>query len=239
MTVRERAGYLRLRLKAQAYVLILAAVAAGCARRLPEAVPIERPQELAQRLQGATLPERPLHIIFDWRYRGREGRYSGEGAVRFNPPDSVRLDLLGPGWSGVQSAVLLGADVHYVGEQRVTLPPPTFMWAMMGTFRPPAGAEPAGERRGERVELTYGLEGERSVTFIFDGLGRLVEAALELRGDAIEEIRLEPGEASGDFAVPREARYRDLRNFHEINIEVTRARAREPFESGIFAVAAG
>jgi len=218
--------------------LILAAVAAACARRLPEAVPIERSREVARQLQVATLPDRPLHIVFDWRYRGREGRFSGEGAVRFNPPDSVRLDLLGPGWSGVQSAVLLGADVYYLGEQRVTLPPPTFMWAMMGTFRPPAGIEPAAARRGERVEVSYRLAEQRAVTFVFDGSGRLIEATLALRGDVIEEIKLEPGESNGGFAVPGAARYRDLRNFHEISIEVISAREREPFESGIFRVAA-
>lgn len=242
LTLREAAGYLRLRLRAQHYIIIvLAAVVVACARRLPELEPIERPGEVAQRLRTSTIPDRPRHIVFEWRYRGREGRYAGDGGVRFNPPDSVRLDLLGPGWSGVQSAVLLGDDVYYLGEQRITLPPPTFMWTMMGAFRPPAGVEPEAGRRGERLELAYPLGGERVVTFVFDELDRLVEARLVDDGSVIEEIRLEPGgsgEAGPAFAVPRQARYRDLRNFHEVSIEVSEVREREAFDSAIFRVVA-
>lgn len=237
MTLPERAGYLRLRLKAHVYVILIVAAATACGRRLPEPQPIERPQELAQRLQARTVPDQPRHIIFDWRYRGSEGRYSGEGAVRFNPPDSVRLDLLGPGWSGVQSAIMLGEEVYYLGEQRVTLPPPTFMWTMMGSFRPPAGLEPRAVRRGERVELTYDLGGDTEVMFAFDGLDRLLEAALSRRGDVVEEIRLEPRDTAGGggaSTVPRTARYRDLRNFHEVGIDVTDVRERERFDSEIF-----
>ena len=50
--------------------------------------------------------------------------------VRFNPPDSIRLDLIEPGGSGVQSAVLIDEEVRYIGERRIQLPPPTFLWAV-------------------------------------------------------------------------------------------------------------
>ncbi|HSG81882.1 MAG TPA: hypothetical protein VLC48_06520 [Gemmatimonadota bacterium] len=202
-------------------------------------MPLAEPAELAGRLQVA--PDQPQLITFGWRYRGRDGRFSGEGGVRVNPVDSVRLDLLGPGWSGVQSAVLLGDRVYYLGEQRVTLPPPTFLWTVLGVFRPPAGLVPEAVQRGERVELTYRLSERRAITFAFDGLGRIIEADLRVNGDVVQEIKLERGESVGAAAAwssPLEARYRDLAEFHEITIEVKEARAHEPFEPRIYDVAA-
>lgn len=219
--------------------MTLAALAAACGPQLPDPVPLPEPAQLAGRLQLA--PGQPELITFDWRYRGRDGRFSGEGGVRVNPPDSVRLDLLGPGWSGVQSAVLLGDDVYYLGEQRITLPPPTFLWTALGVFRPPAGLTPQGNRRGEQVELTYRLSERRAVTFRFDGLGRIMGAELELNGDVVQEIKLKRDEGVGEpagWSWPLEARYRDLAEFHEILIKVKEARAHAPFEPRIYDVAA-
>ncbi|MGD2152776.1 MAG: hypothetical protein PVG79_05870 [Gemmatimonadales bacterium] len=219
---------------------MLAAAAAACGPQLPAPVPISDPVALESRLREVGTPDQPKLIVFEWRYWGSDGRFSGEGGVRVNPPDSVRLDLLGPGSSGVQSAVMLGADVYYLGEQRITLPPPTFMWTMIGAFRPPAGVVPEGARRGERSQLTYRLSPQAAVAFHFDGLGRLIEAELLIDGDVVQEIRIEPGEAGdtpGTFRWPLEARYRDLREFHEVRIKVLEIREHEPFERRIFDVA--
>jgi len=212
----------------------------ACARRLPEPVPIAEPGALAQRLEQAGTLVQPQLIEFKWRYRGREGRFSGEGAVRVNPPDSVRLDLFGPDWSGVQGAVLLGDQVQYVGEQRIELPPPTFMWAMLGSFRPPSAIAPRANRRGEWSELIYDLSAARSVVFRFDAAGALLEAELLVNGDAVQEIKLKPGdrgEPDDGFRWPESARYRDLAEYHEVMIDVTQIREHAPFESRIFDVA--
>jgi hypothetical protein len=228
-------------LRTRYFLSILAVAAAACGPQLPDPVPIGDPGALESRLRELGTPDQPKLIEFQWRYRGREGRFSGEGGVRVNPPDSVRLDLLGPGWSGVQSAVMLGADVYYLGEQRITLPPPTFIWTMIGTFRPPVGVEPEGARRGERSELTYRLSPRATVAFHFDGEGRLIEGELRIDGDVVQEIRVERGDAGdgpGDYRWPLEARYRDLREFHEVRIKVLGIREHEPFERRIFDVAA-
>lgn len=221
--------------------MILAAAGTACGKRLPDPVPIPQPGELARRLAESGTPDQPRLIEFKWRYRGREGRFSGEGAVRVNPPDSVRLDLFGPGWSGVQSAVLVGDAVHYVGEQRVRLPPPTLLWTMLGSFRPPSGPEPRANRRGEWSELIYDISSAERAVFRFDALGALVEAELQERGDVVHRIQVEPGESGNErqeFRWPTQASYRDLREFHEVRIEVTETRYHAPFESRIFQVAA-
>ncbi len=232
------ARYLRQPLRALRFLAFLAAAAAACGPRLPDPVPVSDAGILASRLQKVGTPDRPKLIEFQWRYRGRDGRFSGDGAVRVNPPDSVRLDLLGPGWSGVQSAVMLGEEVYYIGEQRIQLPPPTFMWTMLGTFRPPAGVEPAAARRGAWSEMTYRLSEREAVVFRFDGAGRLVEAELAIEGGVVQEIRIEPGEAEGGYRWPKAARYRDLGEFHEVRIKVVEVREHERFERRIFRVAA-
>ncbi|KPK80038.1 MAG: hypothetical protein AMS25_10445 [Gemmatimonas sp. SM23_52] len=242
MTLSVVPGIFACNLRAVIVVVILASAAAtACARRLPDPVPVPQPAALAERLRAAGTPDQPQLIAFKWRYRGREGRFSGEGAVRVNPPDSVRLDLLGPGWSGVQSAVLLGDRVYYVGEQRIQLPPPTFMWTVLGVFRPPAGIAPQGTRRGERLRLAYWLSARETVAFEFES-DRLVEAKLEVGGDIVQRIDLKlngGAAATADRWVwPAEARFRDLGEFHEVKIEVTQIRQHAPFEGRIFRVAA-
>jgi len=220
--------------------MTLAAAGVACAPRLPDPVPVSEPAQLERTLEANGTPDQPRLIEFKWRYRGREGRFSGEGAVRINPPDSLRLDLLGPGWSGVQSAVLVGDQVYYIGEQRIRLPPPTFLWSMLGTFRPPAGIAPRGARRGDYSQLTYRLSDRESVIFLFDAEGRLVEAELTVGDDAVQTIRVEPGDPGEDptaYRWPKEGRYRDLVEFLEVSIDVTGSREHEPFESRIFRAA--
>jgi hypothetical protein len=228
-------------LRGTALFIILATAGAACAPRLPDPVPVAEPGALVRRLQAAGTPNQPQLIEFNWRYRGREGRFSGEGALRVNPPDSVRLDLLGPGWSGVQSAVLLGDEVYYIGEQRIELPPPGFMWALLGVFRPPAGIEPEVYRRGEWWQIVYRLSDRRSLVYTFDSGGRLVRSELREGETAVRSIRLEPaeGDAGGArYRWPKEARYRDLRDYHEVRIRVVEVREHAPFERRIFRVAA-
>jgi hypothetical protein len=218
-------------------VALTLGVAAACTAPLPEPVPVADPGELAAKLQAAATPEQSRLIAFKWRYRGREGRFTGEGAVRVNPPDSVRLDLFGPDWAAVESAVLLGDEVYYTGDQRFTLPAPAFMWTLLGVFRPPATVTPRAVRRGELVQLVYDLAGDSVVGFRFDGGGRLVAAEMRAGGAVVQDIRLKPGgpeQGASAWVWPEEARYRDLGEFHEVLFTVTEARAHAPFDPSIF-----
>lgn len=211
----------------------------ACAGRAHEPVPLAEPGSLAARLQRTAAPDVPTLVEFRWTYRGREGRLAGDGGVRVNPPDSVRLDLLGPGWSGVQSAVLLGDRVTYIGEQRVELPPPTFLWALFGIFRPPAGTEPTGQRRDDRPVLRYRVSARESVAFHFDATGRLREAEWLDGARTVRRIRLTHGGSGpgSGWHWPDGAMYRDLWERHEVRVEVTAKREHEPFERDIFRVA--
>lgn len=230
------ARYLRLHLRAVIVITTLATAGAACIQP-PDPVPVADASELASRLRRAATPDQPQLIEFKWRYRGREGQFVGDGAVRLNPPDSVRLDLLGPDWSGVQSAILLGEGIRYIGEQRLRLPPPTFMWTVLGVFRPPSAGEPQAFRVGERLDLAYRLSLRESVVFGFDAAGQLIGAELRDGRTVVQRVSLSydaRAETTG-FSWPVEARYRDLQEFHEVRIEVKEVRAHAPFDRHIFA----
>lgn len=222
--------------------MVLGVAAQACVGRLPEPVPVPGGDALATRYRAASTPRVPRLIAFRWTYRGREGRFSGDGGVRVNPPDSVRIDLLGPGSSGVQSAVLVDDEVGYIGEQRVELPPPTFLWALFGIFRPPSTGVVRAFARGGYRDLVYRVSAREEVMFRFDMAGHLVAAERRTGGQAFQRIELtlprpkEEGSTSG-WVWPREARFRDLREYNEVRVEVTGAREHEPFESAIFRVA--
>lgn len=214
----------------------------ACGTPLPEPEPIPAPAELAAQLRELGRgPLTPQLIEFRWRYRGHEGRFSGDGGVRVNPPDSVRLDLLEPGGGGVQSAVLVGQEVVYIGERRLQLPPPTFIWAIFGIFRPPHGIVPEGTRRGDQARLSYRLTARETVAFDFDRAGYLIRAERLRDGDSVQRIEIEhrddEPETSGRYVLPKNARFRDLVEFIEVRIEVVKASEHEPFESTIFDVA--
>ena len=223
--------------------VVLGVAAQACVGRLPEPVPVPGSDALASRYRSASTPEVPRLIGFRWTYRGRQGRFSGDGGVRVNPPDSVRIDLLGPGSSGVQSAVLVDDRVGYIGEQRVQLPPPTFLWALFGIFRPPRGEDPRAFARGDYRELVYRVSVREEVMFRFDVSGHLVAAERRSGGRTLQRIELtlarpKDGAPGRGWVWPREARFRDLRESHEVRVEVTGAREHKPFESAIFRVAA-
>lgn len=209
--------------------------------RAAELVPVADTGAVLARARALGTPDTAFLIEFRWTYRGREGRFSGEGGLRINPPDSVRLDLFGPGWSGVQSAVLVDDVVVYVGEQRVRLPPPTFLWAMFGIFRPPEGPAPETFRRGDHSVLGYRLSMRERVLFQFDAGGRLLEAELREGERTVQTIRLEWADGhveDPDWNPPAGARFRDIREFHEVRVEVREARRHEAFKREIFEVVA-
>lgn len=224
-----------------AVILGSAVIGGACLHRAPELVPVADAQAPVARARALGTPDSAFLIEFQWTYRGREGRFSGEGGLRINPPDSVRLDLFGPGWSGVQSAVLVEDAVVYVGEQRVRLPPPTFLWAMFGIFKPPEEATPEAFRRGDRSVLGYRLSMRERVLFEFDTGGRLLEAELREGERTMQTIRLERADARAagrGWQPPAEARFRHIREFHEVRVEVREARRHEAFKREIFEVVA-
>src|SRR5438046_10415018 len=60
----------------------------------------------------ATLPGRDTAIRFRWKYQDADRRWGRRGQARIAPPDSLRLDYVGPLGLGAGAAVLGGAAVR-------------------------------------------------------------------------------------------------------------------------------
>lgn len=215
-------------LAAGAVAGVLGGCAAGTAASGP---PLSSPAEVAAQLRDRAGPERPYRVRLTWDYSDPRGPVSGDGVLRFNPPDSLRLDLFGPG-DGSMSVALAGSGLRSVGQiEDLRLPPPAFLYASAGLFRPRSGAPDRGYRSGEDRVLVYGTADGDSLRFRVRG--RRLRGVRELRnGRTLREVELTWPDSG---AWPASALYRDRERESRARWSLERARpADAPFPRSIF-----
>lgn len=202
----------------------------ACRAPVESGPPIADPAAAAARLLETSGGQEPAFVRFQWAYGDRRGDVEGEGAARFNPPDSLRLDLFTSG--EVAMAVALAGDtLTSLGEiEDVEVPPRPFLFAMTGLFRPDSGVPPrAFETDGDTV-LVYGPE-VRRLYFWVDG-GRLVKVEERRHGRLRRKVELA---WSGESAWPSEAEFRDLEEPSRVRWTTTETRIPgEPHRPDIF-----
>jgi hypothetical protein len=107
----------------------------------------------------------------------------------------------------------------------VPLPPPAFLWSVLGVFRPPAGAELVGaQKEGSELRLDY-AKGEQRWRFVLEE-GRLRRAEWHSTGSERQSVELK---GDGGLGLPKEAVYRDWGAFRELNLKLSQANVSEPF----------
>ncbi|MGH7577077.1 MAG: hypothetical protein ACREM1_18370 [Longimicrobiales bacterium] len=192
--------------------------------------PVVQPYE-TEAVAGTSL-DQPLHVLFSWRIEEPDGRFSGHGATRVEPPHHARLDLFGPRGEAYLMAALVDMELRLpAGADGRTLPPPALLWAALGMFRPPDGARLTGTaREGETTRLDYVRDDERWM-FRLEG-GRLRWAEWT-RSDGRRTIELE-GDA--EHGLPRQAVYRDWPAFRELRLTVDEVNATQGFDDEIWTV---
>lgn len=199
----------------------LALLAGGACAGTSARVPLPEPVEVA-RTARAHAPDGAWRLTLEWEYADPRGPVRGDGVLRYTAPDSLRLDLLGPG-DGSIAAALTGEGLRSVGQiQEVRLPPPPFLYAAAGLFRPAAGRpDRAWRERGERVllyrrddaELVFRLEADRLVR---------VE---ERQGDrTVRRLELTWPDSAGSTPWPATAEFRDHGRESRARWTVRRAR---------------
>jgi hypothetical protein len=179
---------------------------AACATSVESGIPLADPIAIAARLGSEIDAQTPATIRFAWRYGDRRGDVEGDGIGRFNPPDSLRIDLF---TSGDVAMAIASADGRLTSRgqiEDVDVPPRPFIFAMAGMFRPEPGATPrAFVAEGDSV-LVYGPPGDRTQVFYLDG-GRLQAVEERKRDRVLRRVRIE---WAGDTSWPVEAEYRDF-----------------------------
>lgn len=222
--------------RSAAVLLALAALAgasSGCGRGAPVRHSLRgEPGELAARARDAAAERAPARVRFRWDYADERGPLRGEGVARFNPPDSLRLDLFGAGESSM-SAALVGDRLQTVGSvENLQLPPPAFLFATAGIFRPPEGRPAEAYAAGGLEVLAYRLPAGRERRYYLRGsrIERVVEAE---DGRVVRRLEVRWSEGEGGWPSGAEYEDRERRRRARWGLEEVR-RLGSPFPPEIF-----
>jgi len=205
-----------------ACVFVCASIGFGaCASSVETGPPIADPASAAAGLLERSGPDAPSFVRFDWRYADRRGNVEGDGVVRFNPPDSLRLDLFTSG-DVAMAVALAGESLTSLGEiDDIEVPPRAFLFAMAGLFRPDSG-DARGFEAGRDTVFAYGAESER--LYFFSRAGRLVKVEERRYGRLSRKVELAWGT---DPDWPAEAEFRDLNEPSRVRWTIGQTRALE------------
>lgn len=206
----------------------------ACAVPVETGPPIPDPASTAARLLRRSGPDEPSDVRFEWTYSDRRGRVDGDGLARFNPPDSLRLDLFTSG-DVAMAVALAGSTLTSLGQiEDVEVPPGAFLFAMAGLFRPSPGTGPQGFAADGDTVLVYGTEADR--LYFFARAGRLVKVEERRHGSLRRKVELEWGEGERS-SWPRQAEFRDLDEPSRVRWTIGETRVREaPYPGDIFAL---
>lgn len=179
---------------------------AACATSVESGVPLADPAAIAARLGSEGVTQSPATLRFAWRYGDRRGDVEGDGVGRFNPPDSLRIDLFTSGDVAMAIATAGGRLTSRGEIEDVDVPPRPFIFAMAGMFRPDSGFVPRAYVAGGDSVLVYGPPGDRTQVFYLNG-GRLTAVEDRKSDRVMRRVRIEWAETGG---WPIEAEYRDF-----------------------------
>lgn len=139
----NRQGFPLDRLGALSYIGACALLA-GCPGRVAPLVttpltPGDRAAALAWSTR--TVPGRAVAIRFRFEFQDKRRRWAGRGTARVAPPDSLRLDYVGPLGLGAGAAVVVGDSTLWADPEenfRALVPAVRMLWTALGVVRPPA-----------------------------------------------------------------------------------------------------
>lgn len=200
-------------------------------------VPLEDPVTAAREAGAGASPARPYHVTLAWEYADERGAVEGEGVLRYEPPDSLRLDLFLPSGDASMAASLVPEPGLRVAGQveNVRLPPPPFLYASAGLLRPGA-VEPDEAYRGAEGEtvLVYHASTEGTLRVRVHE-GRLLEVEERRDGRTVRRTRLTWPDSAD--AWPSEAEYRDRELGRRARWRLLEVRAMdEPFPPEIYEI---
>lgn len=212
----------------------LAALWAACAgSRAP--VQLEDPSAAAREAGAGESPSRPYHVTLAWEYADERGAVEGEGVLRYEPPDSLRLDLfLSGGDASMAASLVPDVGLRVAGQvEHVRLPPPPFLYASAGLLRTGV-AEPDEAYRGPDGEtvLVYDTPTAGTLRVRLED-GRLLEVEERRDGRTVRRTRLTWSDTA--HAWPSEAEYRDRGLGRRARWRLLEVRAMdEPFSPEIY-----
>lgn len=140
-------------------------------------------------------------------------RFSGQGALRVEPPYKARSDLFGPRGETLMRSVLLGDSLLVPPGFPVSIVPPTALsWATIGVLRQPPGSTlERTSSTNDTLAIGYVRGQERWLFKLVNWRVRYAEWTGPGSGRQTVELR---GNAA--HGLPTEAIYRDWAAFREL-----------------------
>ena len=147
----------------------------------------------------STRPTERAVLRFTWLYREEKASKGGRGAVRFAPPDTIRLDFQGSLGIGRGSALLIGDSARWMkpaGSIEDLVPAVPLFWAMLGIARPPtAGADLSALDAPERVVWRYARQRDTLDYLLLRSNPGQLQAEMRRNKTVVGRTRFTRGEA--------------------------------------------
>lgn len=209
-------------------------LATACRVPIETRPPIANPTTVGEHLVESTGAAGPAFLLFDWFYGDQRGDVRGDGAARFNPADSLRLDLFTSG-EVAMAVALAGTQLTSIGEiEDVDLPSGPMLFAMAGLFRPEDGAALEAYEVDSDTVLVYAVGPDEKLYF-FVRDGRLDRVEERHNGRLAHKVELTWAADRRDW--PESAEYRDFGERSRVRWTIREIRAgEERHPSDIFAL---
>lgn len=181
-----RPGFLAC-LMSQSYIALIAAgaLAAGCRSGTvaPRGTFAPATREAFEQMAARTAPRAREILRLTWRSDDGRISLSGSGAVRIQPPDSLRLDMAVRLGVGRGTVLLTGEDVDAEPADLIAavLPDRSALWAVLGVVRTPH----------DLVSVELLRDGRYEFWRLSDSRGRIT--TLEMEGDLLRGVVREEG----------------------------------------------
>jgi hypothetical protein len=201
-----------------------ALLTSACAPKLPPLINAT-PVAAREPLPKIELPKHHQRIVFTWRLQDAELEIRGEGAARIAAPDSARIDLFVMGGLGSGSAFVIGDQMRLEAPEalRRVLPPPAFLWAALGRFSIPAGADTLVARTDSGFTAEIGPSPRWRLTVRAGRVARLERAEGE---KVVDRLDRQPDGALVYFHAPTRRR---------LTLSIARIDSVAPFDASVWA----
>lgn len=205
----------------------------ACRTPIETGPPIADPAVVVEHLVNRSGAAGPAFLRFEWFYGDRRGDVRGDGAARYNPTDSLRLDLFTSG-EVAMAVALAGGQLTSMGEiNDVELPSGPLLFAMAGLFRPDREALLGAYEAGSDSVLVYASGPDRNMYF-FVRAGQLARVEERDHGRLLRKVELDWATDMQDW--PKEAEYRDFGEHSRVRWTIEEVRPlEERHPSDIFA----
>jgi hypothetical protein len=187
----------------------------ACAAAIESGPPIAHPVDFATQVGNRSGSDVPATLRFEWRYADRRGDVAGQGVGRYNPPDSLRIDLFTSGDVAMAVAVAEG-ELRSLGEiGDIEIPGLPFVYAMAGLLRPDVTPPEAYVAGADSVLVYPAADDTRTYFFVRNGRLRRVEERHS--GRTVQRVNVEWNDSG---AWPAEAEYRHLLERNRVRWEM-------------------